>query len=223
MPSAIGGGSSRDVDPGVERAVGLAVEGTPMRPARRRRAASARACANTAWIARVSCTTWSGSRAESRRAAAAASRRRRGTSRRRQRFDHLLGTDRPGDPPAGVAPVLGQAVDDDHRIFVDVLDVARRRHRRRRSGARIDVVRVELVEQQRAVELARRPPPSAASSCPAISLPVGLHGFDSRIADSPRPRISRRKSSAVKAVAAARLEQDGDRRERGLKMSSSSS
>jgi hypothetical protein len=38
-----------------------------------------------------------------------------------------FGADGPGDPPARVAPVLGEPVEDDHRVAVDVLDVARPR------------------------------------------------------------------------------------------------
>ena len=97
------------------------------------------------------------------RAAAASSRRRRGTSRRWRRASMTFArADGPGDAPAGVAPVLGQAVEDDDRIAVDVLDVARGALDRQLAGrpAAPDVVRVELVEEQRAVELARRGRPS---------------------------------------------------------------
>ena len=46
-------------------------------------------------------------------------------ARARDGLDDLARADRPGDAPAGVAPVLGEAVEDHDRIAVDVLDVAR--------------------------------------------------------------------------------------------------
>ena len=39
------------------------------------------------------------------------------------RFDEFLGADDPGDAPAGEAEALGEAVDDQDVVFVDVHDV----------------------------------------------------------------------------------------------------
>jgi hypothetical protein len=39
------------------------------------------------------------------------------------RLDELLGTENPGHAPAGQAEALGQAVDDQDVVFVDVDDV----------------------------------------------------------------------------------------------------
>ena len=128
----------------------------------------------------------------------------------------VLRADRPGDAPARVAPVLGEAVEEHDRIAVDVLDVARGALDRQRARARRDpdVVRVELVEEQRAVELARDVAPSASSSSPATSLPVGLHGFDSSSADRPRPEDLAPQILGGEGVAALALEQDRDGGER---------
>src|SRR5690349_1175401 len=72
------------------------------------------------------------------------------------RLDHLGGRHRPGDAPARVAPVLGQAVEDDDGIAVHVLHVAGGALDGELAGAaRPDIVRVELVDEQGAVELAR--------------------------------------------------------------------
>src|SRR5262249_2860841 len=71
-------------------------------------------------------------------------------------IDDLARSDGPGDAPAGVAPILRQAVEQDDGIGIDVLHVPSRAfHAVARAGADIavDVVRVELVEQERAVEL----------------------------------------------------------------------
>jgi hypothetical protein len=43
--------------------------------------------------------------------------------KRDSRLDELLGANDPGDAPAGQAEALGQAVDDEHVVFVDVDDV----------------------------------------------------------------------------------------------------
>ena len=42
---------------------------------------------------------------------------------RDSRLDELLGADNPGHAPAGQAEALGQAVDDEHVVLVDVDDV----------------------------------------------------------------------------------------------------
>src|SRR5690606_18771537 len=67
----------------------------------------------------------------------------------------------------GVAPVLGQAVDDYDGIAVDVLDpgagadAARELTRVSQTGRTVDVVGVELVDDQRAAELACGRDPAA--------------------------------------------------------------
>ena len=130
------------------------------------------------------------------------------------RLDHPARADGPGHAPAGVAPVLGEAVEEDHRIAVDVLDVARRAldgQAAGRSGP--DVVRVELVEHQRAVELARDRHP--------LRELVALHQLAGRVAGVRQQQ--RAEAAAVhlapqivdgERVAALALEQDRDRRER---------
>src|SRR5205823_3732794 len=79
----------------------------------------------------------------------------------RDGLDHRARPDRPGHAPARVAPVLGEPVEDDDRIAIDVLDV---------PGGALDgqfprahrphVVRVELVDEESALELSRRPHPA---------------------------------------------------------------
>ena len=126
----------------------------------------------------------------------------------------VFGPDRPGHAPARVAPVLGEAVED---ARPDRGRRPRRSARRSRPAARPggrgpDVVRVELVEEQRAVELARDARPSAASSSPATSLPVGLHGFESSSADEAAAEDLAPQIVGGEGVAALALEQDRDRR-----------
>ena len=41
------------------------------------------------------------------------------------RLDHRFGSKRPTDTPAGIAPVLGQPVEQHHGVAIDVLDIAR--------------------------------------------------------------------------------------------------
>src|SRR6185503_3348259 len=74
----------------------------------------------------------------------------------RDRIDDHLRTYRPSDTPAGVAPILGEPVEDDDGIAVDVLDVPRGALDGKAVALRRpNVMRIELVEQERAVELAR--------------------------------------------------------------------
>ena len=126
-----------------------------------------------------------------------------------------FGPDRPGDAPARVAPVLGEAVEEHDRIAVDVLDVARGALDRqlRPAAPRPDVVRVELVDEQRAVELAR-------DRDPAREL-VAADQLAGRVA---RVRQQQRRQAAAvdlaaqivdgEGVAALALEQDRDGGER---------
>ena len=191
---------------------------------RRARPASSRSRLprNAAWIAFVSAIDVLVLEQRDRRAlqrlrAAAVEER----SRAGDRLDHALGTDRPGDAPARVAPVLGEAVEQDDRIAVDVLDVARGALDRTAASTRpppaparpTDVVRIELVEQQRAVELAR-------DRDPAREL-VAANELAGRVA---RVRQQQRRQAAAvhlaaqvvggERVAALALEQDRDRGER---------
>ena len=139
-----------DVAPDVEGAVGRAVDAyaEPLEP---RRACGRASRGTPSWMARVSLTTWSSLEQRNGRALQRlASRRRRGSepALEASASTTLLGPDGPGDAPAGVAPVLGEPVEEHDRIAVDVLDVARRAlHRQRPGRAAIDVVRVELVER----------------------------------------------------------------------------
>src|SRR6185312_9830762 len=65
----------------------------------------------------------------------------------RERLDDALRPERPRDAPARVTPVLREAVEDDDRIAIDVLDVARSALHREDPGLRaIHVMRIELVE-----------------------------------------------------------------------------
>jgi len=96
--------------------------------------------------------------------------------------DDFLGAERPADAPAGVAPILGQAIDEDDRVAVDVLDVGGGRDHlgqisdgRRTTADRlpwaavvgrrssvvsvVDVVGVELIEDERAAVIARQSHP----------------------------------------------------------------
>src|SRR5690606_12360833 len=68
-------------------------------------------------------------------------------------LDDAARPDGPGDAPARVAPVLGEAVEEHDRIALDVLDeLGRARDGRSVS---IQIVGIKLVEQERAVELPR--------------------------------------------------------------------
>ena len=127
------------------------------------------------------------------------------------RLDDLPRADGPGGAPAGVAPVLGQAVEQDDRIAVDVLDVAGGALDGQAGppGAGPDVVRVELVEQQRAVELARQRDP--------LRELVALHQLAGRVAGvrqqqrrQPAPLDLAAQIVDGEGIAALPLEQDGD-------------
>ena len=216
MPSSSGGGRCADRAPDVERALGR-------RDRRRRRGRAGRRAARrasrgtSAGSRRVSASTCVGVEQRDRRALQRlASRRRRGTSPRWRRASiTFFGPDRPRHAPARVAPVLGQAVEDHDRIAVDVLDVARRaldRPLRAESAARRSASRTRRGAACSRARARRRP--SSASSSPRDE----LAGRVARVAtagcaDRPRPRISRRRSSARERVAALALEQDRDRRE----------
>ncbi len=157
-------------------------------------------------------------RGRSPRAAAACCRRRRGS-------DPALATasmtrlraHRPGDAPARVAPVLGEAVEEDDRVAVDVLDVARgalaggrRAARSRRSASR--------TRRGAACSRARAPMRTqAASSCRRTTLAGGVarvreagapraRGPGSRGADRPPRTRSPRSASSRMGMAMKRLE-----------------
>nr|POE47029.1 hypothetical protein CFP56_00361 [Quercus suber] len=63
-------------------------------------------------------------------------------------FDEVLGPDDPGHAPTGQAEALGQAVDDEHVILVDVFDVVRRADDGAVAVGRVVVAAVELIHDQ---------------------------------------------------------------------------
>ncbi|MDF2696799.1 MAG: hypothetical protein K0S65_5182 [Labilithrix sp.] len=126
---------------------------------------------------------------------------------------HRLRRERPGDAPARVAPVLREAVEDDDGIGVDVLDVTCGTLDGQSAGpTAVDVVRVELVEEERAVEV-------AGDAHPAFEL-FSRHELAGRVA---RVREEKRRETTAQhltakvvrgeAVAALAFEQDRDARE----------
>ncbi len=76
-----------------------------------------------------------------------------------QALDHVLWTDRPGESIARQSPVLGDAVNDDHWVVVNILHELGGRHGQTRPAE--DVVGVELIEDQHAAELTCRLHPAS--------------------------------------------------------------
>ena len=196
-----------------------------------RRAQAARACGRasrgtSSWIASVSATHVRRRRAAgSPRAAAACepppSRKRAGAG---DRVDHLLRADGPGHAPARVAPVLGEAVEEHHRIAVDVLDVARGALDRQLARAAASRRSASRTRRSAARSRARaRCATQRASSSPPTSLPVGLHGFDSSSADRPRPVDLAAQIVDARTRSRARPRAGSGSAVNALKMSSSSS
>ncbi len=145
------------------------------------------------------------------RTAAAAVEERAGA---RHRLDDRARPHGPGHAPARVAPVLGQAVEQHHRIAVHVLHVARRADQAA-VGDEVGpphVVRVELVDQHRAVQLARDGDPLGQ-----VVAADQLAGRVARVREQqrrqPAPHDLAAQLRRRERVAAVRLEQDRDRRE----------
>ena len=126
-------------------------------------------------------------------------------------LDHLPGGQGPGHPPAGVAPVLGEAVQDDHRVAVHVLHPAGGAHGGARLllGAAPDEVRVELVEDQRALE----PPADVDPARQLVArdqLAHGVAGVRHQQCSQPASQDLALQVGGGEAVARLPAEQDGD-------------
>ena len=179
MPSLSGGGRSAHVAPDVERPVGRAVDAhaQPLQP--RRASGRASRGRRRGWPASRRRTCSSSSSGIAARCSGCEPPPSRKRARARDRLDHLRGPDRPGHAPARVAPVLGQAVEDHHRIAVDVLDVAG--GALHRAAARAAPSRCSASRTRRCSSVqssSRADATQRASSSPCTSLPVGLHGFE---------------------------------------------
>jgi hypothetical protein len=132
------------------------------------------------------------------------------------RLDHLLGRHRPRHAPARVAPVLGQAVEQHDGIAVDVGHVARAALDGQLIGgaaAGPQVVRVELVEQQRTVELARDFDPARQLGAADV-LTRGVARVRQQQCGQAAAVHLAAQIVGGERVAAVALEQDGDRGER---------
>src|SRR6266403_2974675 len=129
-------------------------------------------------------------------------------------IDHLRGGHRPGDAPPRGPPVLGEPVEDHHRVAVHVLDVAGGALDGELAGPRRPhVMRVELVDQERALQL-------AGGAHPARELRA-LHQLAGRIAGIAQQQ--RREPASLdllaqvvrsEGVSTLSFEEDGDGRER---------
>jgi hypothetical protein len=125
-------------------------------------------------------------------------------------LDHGLRRERPRDPPTRVPPVLREAIEDHDRISVDVLHVARGAlHRQLSWSAAIDVVRVKLVEQQRAVEVARDADP-AFELLTRDQLARRVARIREEESGEPAPLDLAPKVIGVERVAAISFEEDRD-------------
>ena len=63
----------------------------------------------------------------------------------------------PADTPTGIAPVLGQSINNNDRVFVDIFNIFGRRNHLwiPVSGSRIDVMGIKLIKNQRATQFTR--------------------------------------------------------------------
>ncbi len=123
--------------------------------------------------------------------------------------DHVARAHRPRHAPAGVAPVLGEAVEEDDGRGVDVLDVARGALHGGRAAHAVDVVRVELVEEEGAVELLGGADPGG-QLLPADVLAGGVAGVRREDGGEAAALDLAAQVAHGEGVAALGLQQDGD-------------
>src|SRR5690606_13230761 len=125
-------------------------------------------------------------------------------------LDDAARPDGPGDAPARVAPVLGEAVEEHDRIALDVLDeLGRARDGRSVS---IQIVGIKLVEQERAVELPRGAHPGLELRADD-GLAGGIAGVREQQRAEAAPGDLAPELGEGKVVAALGVEQDRDGRE----------
>lgn len=123
-----------------------------------------------------------------------------------------------------IAPVLGQPIHQDHRVVVHILDVGSRRHQFGRVAARragVDVMRIEFIQDQRALVVARHLHPAPQ---PVIlhHLAGGIAGIAGQDRLQAPPLDLPFQVGQRRLVALVRVEQDGDGDE-ALKTASNSS